>query len=116
MLGFGNADTIRISGLTCRPASIAIGEEVTFEFTAVADTDTAAVIDYLVHYQGATGRKAGKVFKLATRTLVAGQPITIERRHRFAHVSIRQIRPGPHRIEIQVNGRVLAGIEVDVTL
>lgn len=69
----------------------------------------------LVHYQGATGRKAGKVFKLATRTLVAGQPITIECRHRFAHVSIRQIRPGPHRIEIQVNGRVLAGIEVDVT-
>jgi 3-methyladenine DNA glycosylase AlkC len=116
VLGFGNADTIRLSGLACRPASIAIGGEVTFEFTAVADTDTAAVIDYLVHYQGATGRKAGKVFKLATRTLVASQPIIIERRHRFAHVSIRQIRPGPHRIEIQVNGRVLAGVEVDVTL
>ena len=75
---------------------------------------TRAAIDYVVHYQGATGLKAGKVFKLTSRDLHPGRPETIVRRHRFRHVSIRTIRPGPHRIEIQVNGRVLGGCDIEV--
>jgi hypothetical protein len=37
------------------------------------------------------------------------------RRHAFDHVSIRRILPGRHAIDVQVNGRVLGSIDVDVT-
>ncbi|MBI2705633.1 MAG: hypothetical protein HYX32_10145 [Actinobacteria bacterium] len=67
-----------------------------------------------VHYQGARGPNAPKVFKLTRRRLVAGETQTLVRRHRFAHVSIRQIRPGPHRIDVQLNGRVAGTVVVGV--
>ena len=58
--------------------------------------------------------RPGKVFTLTRRDLRPGRPETIVRRHRFRHVSIRTIRPGRHRIEIQVNGRVLGGCDIEV--
>jgi hypothetical protein len=42
-------------------------------------------------------------------------PITITRRHRFEHVSIRRILPGPHVIDVQVNGRVLGSTTIEIT-
>ena len=55
------------------------------------------------------------MFKLTRRRLAPGLPITVTRRHRFEHVSIRRILPGPHVVDIQVNGRVLDSVTVDVT-
>jgi hypothetical protein len=40
--------------------------------------------------------------------------VTIVRRHRFEHVSIRRIHPGPHLIDVQINGRVLGSATVHV--
>ena len=114
LLGFGSGDGVRLVAVSAAPATLCIGDAALIAFTLVADRDTRAVIDYVVHYQGAAGRKAGKVFKLTSRDLRAQEPVTIERRHRFEHVSIRRIRPGPHLIEVQVNGRVLGGVEIEV--
>lgn len=68
------------------------------------------------HYVGATGVKAPKVFKLTRRRLRPGIPTTITRRHRFEHVPIRRILPGPHVIDVQVNGRVLGSTTIEVTV
>jgi hypothetical protein len=67
-----------------------------------------------VHYVGADGRRRPKVFKLVRRRLLPGQPATVTRRHRFEHVSIRRVRPGRHTIDVQVNGRVLGAVDLDV--
>lgn len=66
------------------------------------------------HYVGAAGRRRPKVFKLARRTLTPDRPTTVVRRHRFEHVSIRRLRPGRHTIDIQVNGRILGAVDLDV--
>jgi hypothetical protein len=58
--------------------------------------------------------RAPKVFKLARRHLLPGVPVTIVRHHRFEHVSIRRIHPGPHLMDVQVNGRVLGSVTVQV--
>jgi hypothetical protein len=79
-----------------------------------ADQPVRAVIDYLVHHAGARGRRQPKVFKLTTCTVHPGRPETITRRHRFREVSVRRLYPGAHRIEIQVNGRVLGGADVEL--
>ena len=115
ILGFDYDAPIEISDFDCSPSTIAIGESITIGFTLLAATETRAAIDYVIHYQGARGQKAGKVFKLTVRDLPAGQPVHFTREHRFEHISIRRIHPGPHRIEVHVNGRVLCGTDVMVT-
>ena len=114
ILGFDADAQIELDGLRAVPASNGIGGETTIEFALSSARDVRAAIDYVVHYQGANGVKAGKVFKLTTRDLVAGTPMTITKRHRFVHTSTRRIFPGPHIIDIQVNGRVLGSVFVDI--
>lgn len=114
VLGFDHDAMIELTYLYCTPSTVRIGETTTISFTLQAPVPTRAAVDYVVHYQGARGAKAGKVFKLAVRDLPACAPVAFSRRHAFRHVSIRTIHPGPHLIEIQANGRVLGETTVDV--
>jgi 3-methyladenine DNA glycosylase AlkC len=110
---------IRLVELSVDCDRLAIGGAVTVTFTvALADSvaePADAVIDYRVHYVGARGVKAPKVFELTRRRLEPGQPVTITRRHAFEHVSIRRILPGRHTIDVQLNGRVVGSVAVDLT-
>jgi hypothetical protein len=116
LLGVAADLDVRLTALTVDRDSIAIGEAVTFAATVAlgAGEPADAVVDYRVHYVGANGPRQPKVFKLTRRRLTPGEPTTITRRHRFEHVSIRRIRPGRHAIDVQVNGRVLGSVDVDV--
>ena len=119
LIGATVDDAVTLSDLAVEPGRVAVGDAVTLSFTLAAPasgTDAVeAVIDYRVHYLGARGTpKAPKVFKLARRRIPSGGNVTIRRSHRFEDVSIRRIVPGPHRIDIQVNGRILATAEIDV--
>lgn len=114
ILGFDPEAPFEITGLKCSHPSIPIGGETTIAFTLRATAATNVAIDYVVHFQGAHGPKAGRVFKLSVRDLPAGKPVTFVRRHRFATVATRRIHPGPHLIELQVNGRVLGTTVVDI--
>ena len=118
LIGAGTGDGIEVLELTVDRARVAIGGAVTFAFTvqlAVGSDPCDAVVDYRVHYASARGgMKAPKVFKLTRRRLEPGRPVTIRRRHAFEHVSIRRIHPGPHRIDIQVNGQVPASVDFEV--
>ncbi len=95
---------------------VLIGEAVavTFSLELASGPPAEVVIDYRVHYIGARATKAPKVFKLARRRLDPTHPVTLTLNHRFDHVSIRRIRPGPHAIDIQVNGHVLGSVTVHV--
>jgi 3-methyladenine DNA glycosylase AlkC len=116
LLGATPEAPVRLRALSVDRDTIAIGDEVVLTFTLEVDAtqDAEAVIDYRVHYMGVNGRRAPKVFKLTRRRLVPGQPITVTARHAFKHVSIRQIHPGRHTLDVQVNGRVLGGVDIEV--
>jgi 3-methyladenine DNA glycosylase AlkC len=115
LLGFDAAAPVRLRDLTVSPPVVPIGGEVEVAFTLETARPARVVVDYLVHHAGARGPRAPKVFKLATRELAPGAPQRIARRHRFAEVTVRRLYPGPHRIEIQVNGRVLGGAVVELS-
>ena len=114
ILGYDEEAPVRLDGLTVTPDRVAIGGEVELAFTLTAETGVPVVVDYVVHHAGARGVRSPKVFKLATRTLRAGQAETFTRRHRFREVSVRRLYPGPHRVDVQVNGRVLGGVTVEL--
>lgn len=116
LLGVDTGAEIRLTELTVEPAVVPIGETATFRFTLtlIGDEPCDAVIDYRVHYMGANGTRRPKVFKLTRRRLQPGEPLSLARRHAFADVSIRRLRPGSHTIDVQVNGRVLGSVTLEV--
>ena len=116
LVGATPGAAIRLVTFTVDRAVVRIGDAVAFTCTVDLDgrEPAEAVIDYRVHYVGTNGLRRPKVFKMARRRLEPGRPVTVTRRHRFEHVSIRRIVPGRHRIDVQVNGRVLGGADVEV--
>ncbi len=117
LLGVDHDAPIAVTSFSVHPTVVPIGGEIELSATMVLDAgaiSTDALIDYRVHYMGASSLKAPKVFKLTRRTLVPGEPVSLVRRHRFEHVSIRRINPGRHVVDIQVNGRVLGTAELRV--
>lgn len=112
LLGFDPAADIDVSSFIVTPGEIAIGGQVRLDLTLTASQATPALVDYRVHFQGAKGVRAPKVFKWTTRTLEPGSPLLLSRRHRFQHASIRRLFPGEHRLEVQVNGRVRAAATI----
>lgn len=72
--------------------------------------DTEAIVDYVVHFRGTSGRfTRRKVYKLRRITLPAGKDVTITKRHPIrSNMTTRAIYPGRHEIEVLVNGTVQA--------
>lgn len=116
LLGVTPGADIRLTSLAVDRHAVTIGDAVTFTLTveAFGESECEAIIDYRVHYVGAAGLRLPKVFKLTRRRLEPGRPATVTRRHPFEHVSIRRIRPGRHTIDVQVNGRILGAIDIEV--
>jgi 3-methyladenine DNA glycosylase AlkC len=114
LLGYDPDADLRLDGFRVSPARIRPGEAVLIEFSLTASERTSAMVDYRIHHAGATGRRSPKVFKLKRTVLEPGVRVTFRREHAIREVSVRRIHPGPHLIEVQVNGRVLAGATVEV--
>ena len=87
---------------------------MTMQFALTATERTPVMVDYAIHHAGATGRRSAKVFKLKRTVLEPGIETAFRREHRIREVSVRRIHPGPHLMEIQVNGKVLAETTVEV--
>jgi hypothetical protein len=89
--------------------SLRIGDKVQVEVSVSNPGDQAvqAEVDLVVHFIKANGKSAPKVFKGAQLLLEPDQTQHFRRTISFAVHSTRRPYPGSHRIEIQVNGRLL---------
>lgn len=132
LLGYDPDAPVSLSGFRAGPPVIQVGEAISIEFTLTAEArglpgaagssgspgGTEAVpvmVDYAIHHAGASARRSPKVFKLKKTALEPGVETRFTREHRIREVSVRRIHPGPHLIEIQVNGKVLATTTIEVT-
>jgi hypothetical protein len=97
---------------------VQVGASLDFSFTIASNTSKKAVIDYIVFFQNKLGQmNSKKVHKLQTVDLMDDQHLTISKKHPFrANMTTRQLYPGIHRIELQVNGEVLAGFEFEMVV
>ncbi|MGK2955975.1 MAG: DNA alkylation repair protein [Solirubrobacterales bacterium] len=114
LVGFEQDAEVTIAAFVVSPDAISIGEAITIEFALTAPEETPVMVDYAVHHAGASGTRSAKVFKLKRTSLEPGIETSFVREHRIREVSVRRIYPGPHLIEVQVNGRVLAAATVEV--
>ncbi|MGE0067885.1 MAG: DNA alkylation repair protein [Solirubrobacterales bacterium] len=106
LFGFAPARQISVDGIHLEPTTVAVGGALGFEAT-IANEGTEPVelmVDYVVHHRKASGELTPKVFKLTTKRLEPGERLTLSRRHSFKPITTRRYHPGPHAIELQVNG------------
>jgi 3-methyladenine DNA glycosylase AlkC len=92
------------------PQCLQLGEALTLELRlrSTAKRAQPLVVDYAVHHVKADGRARPKVFKGWTLTLAPGEARTLQRRHPVVPVTVRRYHPGRHRVELRINGRMMA--------
>ncbi len=104
---FGYTSTPRLDlSLNILDDAVQIGGEVAFEveITSRAQVSQRLLIDYVVDFVKANGKRAPKVFKWTTRVLAPGQTLRLTRRQHLRPTSGRKLYPGLHGLTLQING------------
>ncbi|TBO34207.1 DNA alkylation repair protein [Aquabacterium lacunae] len=94
---------------------VQIGQKLPIHIRVHASPDApvqSLEVDYRVHHIKADGSTSPKAFKGKRITLPPGETVAWQKLHSFVPVSTRVLRPGLHRIDLQVNGQLVAETEV----
>jgi hypothetical protein len=98
------------AALSLSPGAVRIGGkvQVALELTSTSARAQDLAIDYVVHHVKANGSTSPKVFKGWKRTLAARETVRLLKSHSLKPVTTRVLHPGVHRVDVQVNGKVVA--------
>lgn len=107
---------VEVEGFTVAP-SVAKGARLPWQATIRhAGAEEARLrVDYLLHLVRKSGKRTAKAFHVADLSLGAGEARAYDRHHDFRPISTRRYYPGTHRLELRVNGAVVAGAEFELT-
>ncbi|MBS0663527.1 MAG: DNA alkylation repair protein [Verrucomicrobia bacterium] len=116
LFSFGQRPKAKVQGFAVRPAQLRLGQtvELAFDLVSSAHRPQSLAIDYRVHYVKASGGTSAKVFKLRELTLGPGARVAVRKRQVIRDFTTRRHYPGRHRVEIQVNGEILAAGHFDL--
>ena len=116
VIGFSKARhvdaTIKVSR---KSAAIGTTVDLTAEIKSAAKKHQPLLIDYVVHFVRKNGKPSPKVFKWKSVELPAGESVTLHKKQSFKQTSVREIYPGSHMIELQINGTRVAQTKLEVT-
>lgn len=106
LLGGGTRPKVRVESVTITPARAKVGSVATCTFDLVSESTKpqSLVVDYVVHYPGASGKLRSKVWKLRRVELGAKQAVRLEAKVSLVDRTIRKHYPGTYRIELRVGG------------
>ena len=104
--------------LACQPAALRVGEtlQLSVQLHSSASSPQRLAIDYAVHHVKANGSTTPKVFKGWSITLAAGEQRTLQRAHAMKPITTRRYHPGAHRVDLRINGQVLAELGFELAL
>ncbi len=109
IIGYKKPDKI-VATLKVSPVKVSIGGSALM--TASIENQSARrqelMIDYLVYYKGKRDSDRCKVFKWKTISIAAKDKLTLEKKHPMKMTTIRALYGGKHRLELQVNGEIVA--------
>ena len=110
MLGFDHDAAVDVVEFAV-PDQVAINGTLRISAVLRAAQATGALVDYVLWRRRANGTQSAKVFKWKQVQLAPGKPLHLDKAHRLkGNATTFTLFPGPHRIELQVNGRVLAEV------
>ncbi|MDT7797171.1 MAG: hypothetical protein QOI78_604 [Actinomycetota bacterium] len=105
LLGFAPA-RVDVTGPLLVSDTVVIGESLAFTASVrnLEPEPARLAIDYVVHHRKANGTSTTKTFKLTTQLLPPGETYELAREHSFRVITTRRYHPGPHAVELQING------------
>jgi len=108
LLGF-RADAPVTGQITATPDPVKIDTAVTLEVTLSSPETVPVLVDYVLHFHRPGGKTGRRVHKLKQAKVQAGKPLVLKKAHKLkGNASTFTLHHGPHRVELQVNGRILA--------
>jgi 3-methyladenine DNA glycosylase AlkC len=116
LIGVAPDAPVVISQFRIDREKVTLGERVGFTFVVHSKSQRPEklVVDYIIHYLRANGKHSAKVFKLKTISLPAKARVPITGKHHFREVTTRTHYSGEHRLEIQINGRILKKVTIQL--
>lgn len=116
LVGFSKPNGVTAE-LSLSAKRISIGESININATLHNSSRRSQqlLIDYLVHYQGKNKSDRRKVFKWKTIELKAKDELVIEKSHPMKRTTVRELYQGKHKVELQLNGEIVAGRFFELT-
>jgi 3-methyladenine DNA glycosylase AlkC len=111
LLAWGVGEPLRGSAtLSIAPRRATLGDSVLIEVLLQprGRRSQRLAIDYAVHHVKANGGTSAKVFKGWMLELAADEPLRLAKRHALKAITTRRYFGGRHRVELMINGRVVA--------
>ena len=117
LLGYGEPQ-VMLHNLRVEPPILQFGQSLTISFTVQSESEETQnlMIDYLIHFVKANGKTRPKVFKFSKKSLKGGQSMDLQKKHAIKAITTRRYYAGTHRVEIQVNGKILGGVEFELRM
>lgn len=110
LIGTTGEAQVRVEGFSVAPETVKLGSHVTIaaEIVSASDKEQRLVADYAIHYVKKNGGASRKVFKLKEFDLAPGGRQALSIRRAIRDFTTRKHYPGQHRVELMVNGAVVA--------
>jgi 3-methyladenine DNA glycosylase AlkC len=86
--------------------NVVLGDDINLVFSLRNDhTQSASFrIEYGIYFVKSNGTSSKKIFQVAEKSLLAGETITISKKHKFMDLTTRKHYAGVHKIGIVING------------
>lgn len=84
---------------------IVIGDSLSFTFKVEVAQDTKLMIDYIVDYPMAKGKRSRKVFKIKKASVKKNEALTVTKNHPFRLMTTKKLYSGVYYLSLQINGK-----------
>ena len=100
---------IHVEKILLKSDKVYMGKNLEFSFIVYSKMKKPQnlIIDYRIHFLRDKGKTSIKVFKLKNISIGPLDKITITKKHLFKEITTRKYYNGNHKLEIQINGKVI---------
>ncbi len=109
---------IELTQLVVATLQVQFGDKLEFSATlkSIGNKPQRLVIDYLVHFKKANGKRAAKVFKWSKLTLGPGEIRSITRAHPIRPITTRRYYAGLQGLSLRINGEDIGEAEFELIM
>lgn len=118
VIGAGEKAEVALEAFAVSPARLKLGGSIAMNLLlkSTARRSQKLVIDYAIHYVKQSGDTSPKVFKWKETEAGPGAVLQVSKNQRIQDFTTRKHHAGRHRVEVMVNGEVLAESEFRLSL
>ncbi len=110
ILGFSPNPRVKVERFKLKKKNIKLGETLELELDLISSSRLSQnlLIDFVIHHMKANGKQSPKVFKWCKKEIAKSAPLILIKKHSIKEISTRKYYSGRHRIQIQINGKIMA--------